>query len=480
MTGGFESAADRGANRLAHRLAHRVSHRLAHGGANCADAARVAARGIGAAAVFVAAFGALAGWSGGAQAQSEPRYVQFQPSATKGALYRPDSGPTSPVAFLAIHRTSNFMNMIGNGELAKRGFVVLGMNPRSDNNEAIVNFENVALDIKHGVEFLRKQPGVKKVVLIGFSGGGPATSLYQAVAEKGVAYCQGPDKLTQCPDSLKDLPKADGLFLLDAHPGNTINALRSLNPAVIDESDPSKIDPALDPFNPANGFNPDGHSVYSPEFMDRYFKAQAARMNRLIDKATAMRAEIAAGKAATTDDAPFIVFRNRARLMDFSMSVHPGSVRPQKLLRDDGSIVVEPVRSVRVALAQNARLDRTLENGTMFLTLKSFLSANAIRAKDSMVDVDWCSSNNSTPCAVKQISVPLLIAAMGGHYFIADNEIHFDLAASKDKDYVVIEGAVHGQTPCEACSKITGKSYANATKNLYDYVAAWARAGRFE
>jgi pimeloyl-ACP methyl ester carboxylesterase len=422
---------------------------------------------------------ALLAGVGAAQAQSNPRYIQFQPSATKGALYTPDNGPTSNVAFLTIHRTSNFMSMIGTRELSRRGFIVLGMNPRSDNNEAIVQFENVALDIKQGVELLRKQPGVTKVVLIGFSGGGPATTFYQAVAEKGVSYCQGPNKLSQCPDSLKDLPKADGMLLLDAHPGNSVNGLRSLNPAVLDENDPSKIDPTLDPFDPKNGFNPEGHSTYSQDFLDRYFKAQAARMNRLIDKALAMRAEVAAGKAPTTDDAPFIVYRDRARLMDFSMSVHPGTVRPEKLIRDDGTISTEIVRSVRVALTQNARLDRTLANGTMFLTLKSFLSANAIRAQDSMVDIDWCSSNNSTPCALRQITVPILIAAMGGHYFIADNEIHYDVAASQDKDFVVIEGAVHGQTPCNACSKLTGKSYGNATRNLYDYVARWASADRF-
>lgn len=415
--------------------------------------------------------------AGGAQA-AEPVYVPFQPSATKGALYRPD-GAASHIAFLTIHRTSNFMNMIGTRELSRRGFIVLGMNPRSDNNEAIVNFENVALDIKQGVEYLRKQPGVSKVILIGFSGGGPATTFYQAVAEKGVGFCQGPNKLTQCPDSLRDLPKADGLLLIDAHPGNTVNALRSLNPAVLDENNPGKIDPSLDPFDPKNGFNPDGHSTYSPEFLDRYFKAQAARMNRLIDKAVAMRADVQAGRAITTDDAPFIVYRNRARLMDFSMSVHPGTVRPQKLVRDDGSISTEVVRSVRVALTRNRQVDRTLEGGTLFLTLSSFLSANAIRAKDSMVDIDWCSSNNSTPCALKQISVPLLITAMGGHYFLADNEIHYDVAASKDKDYVIIEGAVHGQTGCTACSKVTGKSYSNALKNHYDYIASWAKAGRF-
>src|SRR6267154_1671030 len=368
-----------------------------------------------------------------ALAQSNPRYVQFRPSATKGALYTPDSGPAPTVAFLAVHRTSNFMNMISTRELARRGFMVLGINPRSDNNEAIVKFEDIALDIKQGVEFLRRQPGVGKVILIGFSGGGPSTTFYQATAEKGPSYCQGPNKLTQCSNALADLPPADGLLLLDAHPGNTVNTLRSLNPAVLDENDPSKLDASLDPFDPRNGFNSNGQSVYSAEFTDRYVKAQAARET------------IKQGTASTTDDAPFIFYRNRARLMDFSMSVHPGTTRPQKLIKNDGSISTEVVRSVRVATTNSAKLDKTLSNGTKFLTLTSFLSANAIRAKDSMTDIDWCTSNNSTPCALRQITVPILIAAMGGHYFIADNEIHFDVAASRDKDFVVIEGAMHGR-----------------------------------
>jgi len=262
-------------------------------------------------------------------------------------------------------------------------------------------------------------------------------------------------------------------LLLDAHPGNPINALRSLNPSVVDENDPTKIDPSLDPFDRKNGFNPSGQSVYSQEFMDRYFKAQAVRMNRLIDKALAMREQVRQGRGQTTDDAPFIVYRNRARLMDFSMSVHPGTKEPRKLLKNDGSVVTEVVRSVRAPITANARLDKTLSTGTMFLTLTSFLSANAIRAKHSIDDIDWCTSNNSTPCALKEISVPILIIAMGGHYFVRDNEIHYEVAASRDKDYIVVEGSVHGMTPCEACSKVTGQSYSNVTKNLYDYVSSW-------
>src|SRR3954469_7174483 len=93
-----------------------------------------------------------------ALAQSNPRYVQFSPSTVKGALYKPDSGPAPHVAILVIHRTANFMSHPATTELSKRGFLVLGMNPRSDNNETIVDFEANALDIKSGIEFLRRQP----------------------------------------------------------------------------------------------------------------------------------------------------------------------------------------------------------------------------------------------------------------------------------------------------------------------------------
>ena len=106
------------------------------------------------------------------------------------------------------------------------------------------------------------------------------------------------------------------------------------------------------------------------------------------------------------------------------------------------------------------------------LALKSFLSANAVRATNSMDGIDWCSSNNSTPCAVRNITVPVLFTAMGGHYFIRDNEIHFEMSASKDKDFIVVDGATHGIRPCTACEKTPGQ-YSNTVKNFFDYVAKW-------
>jgi hypothetical protein len=68
--------------------------------------------------------------------------------------------------------------------------------------------------------------------------------------------------------------------------------------------------------------------------------------------------------------------------------------------------------------------------------------------------------------------VPVMFAAMGAHYFIRDNEIQYEMARSKDKDFIVIEGANHGFTPCEPCATTPGQ-YSNTVRNLFDYVAAW-------
>jgi pimeloyl-ACP methyl ester carboxylesterase len=408
-------------------------------------------------------------------AQSNPTYIQFSPGSVKGALYKPDSGPAPHVAFLIIHRTANVMGSAATRELAKRGFMVLAINPRSDNNETIVNFETNALDIKSGVEFLRKQPGITKVVLWGHSGGGPATSFYQAVAETGSSYCRGANKLIECDPALDGLPKADAIVLVDAHPGVSVNGLRSLNPAVMDERDPRKIDPALDPFNPANGYK-NGASQYSSEFKQKYFKAQADRMNRLIDAALAETKAMKAGTAPYPDDDAMVVTRFEwARLMELDPSIHHGTVKPEKLLKNDGTVVTQIVESVRLAARGYDKRNASFEGGARIMTRHSFLSANAIRAKDSLDEIDWCSSNNSTQCAVQKITIPTLITAMGAHYFIRDSEIHYDVSASRDKDFIVIEGATHGITPCAPCETTPGQ-YSNSEKNFFNYVAKWINA----
>ena len=416
------------------------------------------------------------GTSSWSHAQSNPRYIQFAevPASVKGALYSPDAPQRAPrVAILVMHRTQNFMSYLGCTELSHRGFLVLCMNPRSDNNEALVRFETIPLDVRAGVDFLRKQPGIAKIILWGYSGGGATMTFYQSVAENGPSVCQGPKKLVQCGRELAGLLPADGLILVDAHPGNPANALRRLNPAVTDESRPDQLDPSLDPFNPENGFKLRGASTYSEEFKKRYFKGQADRMNKLIDLALEKLARMREGTHLYPDDDAFVVARgNGALLMQLDPSIHHGTAKPQKLLKDDGTIVTQIIESVRLANPLLVLLNAEFANGTRFLTVRSFLSANAIRATNSMDGIDHCSSNNSPPCHLPTIRVPLLVAAMGAHYFIRDNEIHYELSGSRDKDFVVVEGATHGQAPCVPCGSYPGQ-YSNTVKNFYDYVQDW-------
>jgi hypothetical protein len=149
--------------------------------------------------------------------------------------------------------------------------------------------------------------------------------------------------------------------------------------------------------------------------------------------------------------------------------------RPVKLLRNDGTVTMEIVHSVFVANPSVARDNMRFGSGTKVFTLRSFLSAQAVRAGNAVDDIDYCSTNNSTICAVQAISVPVMFAAMGAHYFIRDNERQFDMAHSKDKDLVVIEGATHGFAPCKPC-ETRPDQYSNSVRNLFDYMARWMNA----
>src|SRR5258707_10015008 len=104
-------------------------------------------------------------------AQSHPEFVPL--GRVSAAMYRPDSGQAPHVAFLVAHRTANNLNNIACTELSKRGFMVICFNTRFINNEAAGRWEETPLDVKAAVEFVRSQPGIAKVLLLGHTCGTP-------------------------------------------------------------------------------------------------------------------------------------------------------------------------------------------------------------------------------------------------------------------------------------------------------------------
>ena len=409
-------------------------------------------------------------------AQTNPVFVQL--GQAKGAVYKPDSGPQLQIGILVMHREANYMNNIACREFSSRGFVVLCMNSRFENNEALVDWELIPLDVAQGVNHLKNVQKVNKVILYGNSGGGVTMSFYQAVAENGPSVCQGANKLVQCGNNLAGVPPADGIILSDGHPGNPILRLRSINPAVNNEKNPDRLNPRLDPFDPKNGYNPAGPSHYSEEFKARYFKAQAQRMNGLIDDALELLQRIEAGKYIYTDDAPFNIPKfDGARLLSLDPSIRHTTLFPEKLLKNDGSIAVQIVESLAPSRPELEEANQTFSEGSREgLTVRSFLSSNAIRAKNSMDEsqIDLCSSNNSTPCMLQQVSVPLLAAANQASFqnLIQEVEINYLYAKSTDKDFIVVEGATTGVTPCTNCP-LPASAYSNVTNNFFNYAAKW-------
>ena len=419
-----------------------------------------------------------------AHAQSNPTYVTS--GGVKALYYKPDNNPNPRIGFVIVHRTGNYLAHIGCTELPKRGYAAFCMNTRYENNEFQVDWDRIALDVKVGVEYLRQQKGMEKVILFGHSGGGPTTSFYQAVAENGLAFCKDSRKIVPCRDDLANLPPADGIVLADAHPGVPVILLRSLNGSVINET-PNQFNPQLDPYSTANGYSATGASNYSADFQARYFAAQSARMNALIDSALRRTKEIRAGSGPYPDNDIMLIPHggnpgagpggaSQLHSMDLNISLRRTNA-PQKLLKNDGTIATQIVTSVSPVELSTKDSTMSFDRGTKLLSLRSFLSTQAVRSTNSLNGIDHCSSNNSAVCAVKSISVPTMVMGMGGYLFIRDSEEIYEASSSPDKDLVFVEGATHGFTPCANCTNTNGATeYSNSVKNLFDYVSNWTVA----
>jgi hypothetical protein len=180
-----------------------------------------------------------------------------------------------------MHPRANFSRHYLVPGLVEAGFAVLCINSRWLGNDSTLIHEVVLLDVAAALRAIR--PRYPRVVLIGNSGGGSLFSFYlsQALAPPGTRL---EDTAAGDPFDLNrfELPAADAMVYLAAHPGEGHYLLHAIDPSVRHEADPVACDPALDLYEPANGFaEPPGESRYTPGFLARYRAAQRARVERL-------------------------------------------------------------------------------------------------------------------------------------------------------------------------------------------------------
>lgn len=246
-------------------------------------------------------------------------------AGTLWAARHSSSDPGIKTVLLVVHPSSNFLGHYALRPLAVRGVDTVGLTTRYLGNDSCLLIENCLLDVGAAIAWLRYD-GYDRVVLVGNSGGGSLAALYQAEAERptiSATPAGDPPDLTSA-----DLPPADALVLLMAHPGRASVYTDWLDPAIRDETDPLTRDGDLDLF--AAGRRP----PFAPDFLGRYRDAQVAR-NRAIT--SWVRDEIRRVEDATdgaVGDLPFVVHGTCADPRFVDLSLDPSDRPPGTLWGD--------------------------------------------------------------------------------------------------------------------------------------------------
>lgn len=400
----------------------------------------------------------------------------------RGILYEPvEQCEKGEIAIINVHSDSDYACFPIAAEMAKRGYRSFGGQVSGR------TLDEKLLDIKRIVEFLRAIPGVKKVILMGHSGGATVMTAYQRAAENGVQSLKGDEMLYKCTLN-EELPPADGMMLLDANWGNSVMTLFSVDPAVVEEGNGMKLDPSLDTFNPENGFDPAG-AHYSKEFLDKFFAAQAERNNRIVDMALERLCAIEAGEGMFKDDEPFVVagaaqFATCNKLFPQDLSLIAHTKAEYDLIHADGSTTHEIVHSLRGP--KFSQSSTSTNRATVQTTVRCFLSERAVYAKsdyrfheDGVTGVDWDNVYCSAVPNVRKIRVPLLCMGMTGGYEFLASEVIYGNAASEDKNIAFVEGATHNFPPAHEAETFPGQ-FGDTEKLVFDFLDKWLSAeGRF-
>jgi pimeloyl-ACP methyl ester carboxylesterase len=198
----------------------------------------------------------------------------------EGQLLKPvfpaDHTPKHPGTLVLFMHPSGIMNFLPLPmALARAGLDVMTCGSRYPHNDTALIMEKVLLDLGAYVRHARTVLGYQKVVLAGWSGGGSLSLFYQAQAER--PWIEATPAGDRVDLKAAGLIQADGVMQLAAHVSRATTLLEWIDPAIIDELDPERRDPALDIYADKPVVTP----PYPPDFQATYRAAQARRIARI-------------------------------------------------------------------------------------------------------------------------------------------------------------------------------------------------------
>lgn len=329
----------------------------------------------------------------------------------QGLYYEP-VGERVRTAFIATHYNVDFSEHYLAEFMAKRGYGFLGWNSRFRGNEGFFLLEHALIDIGEGVRWLREEAAVEKVVILGNSGGGSLMGAYQSQAH-GVTMKPTPG--LKLPSALYDVMAVDFYVSLCAHGGRPEVLTAWFDPSVLDENDPSSVDPVLNMYDPKNG------PPYSEEFIDMYRNAQVARNNRITSWC---RDELARVEKLGMRDRAFPMYRTWADLRLMDPDIDPNERKPRWCYAGDPKSANFSPRGIG-----------------LINTLRTWLSMWSL-------EESYC---RGEPHLMKIKEPALVIQSLGDTgVFPSDAQAIYDGLASEDKELQFVSGDHYLQEPNDA------------------------------
>ena len=313
--------------------------------------------------------------------------------------------------FIFMHPASTLQLLPMPVALAEAGLHVLCASSRYAKNDSALIMEKVVYDLGQYIRHAKAELCYRKVVLVGWSGGGSLSLFYQAQAERpNLTHTAAGDPydLTQA-----TLPRADGIIFIAAHLSRAETMTEWLDPSVLDEANPDVRDGELDIYSPACPNQP----PFTPTFVARFRAAQVTRNRKITAWAEHLLAELKQRQDGEIERA-FVVHRTMCDVRWIDANVDPNGRKPNWCyLGDPRTVNVGPVGMAR------------------FTTLRSWISQWSFDKSNAKGTVN-AAKVRTTP--VLQIVNQADDAVPATH-----NPAIRAALATPDKEYLEIEGANH-------------------------------------
>ena len=241
--------------------------------------------------------------------------------ALEGQRFVPRTSLSSETVYIFMHPSSTLQLLPMPTALADSGLHVICAGSRYPKNDSALIMEKVCFDLGQYIQYAKETCGYKKVVLVGWSGGGSLSLFYQSQAEDpSITHTPAGDAYDLV--AAKLIP-ADGVIFIAAHLSRAETLTEWLDPSVKDELNPDERDLELDIYNPACPNQP----PFSAEFVARFRAAQVARNRKITQWVEGMLAQLKQRDDGEVERG-FVVHRTMCDVRWIDAAVDPNGRKP--------------------------------------------------------------------------------------------------------------------------------------------------------